>query len=72
VPLNQRGMRQAEQLARRLFAHGFVHILCSDFLRARMTAVPLAACSGITIEREPTITGTQLWRPARDAICRID
>ena len=50
VPLNQRGMRQAEQLAQRLFAHGFVHILCSDFLRARMTAVPLAACSGITIE----------------------
>ena len=50
VPLNQRGMRQAEQLAERLFAHGFVHILCSDFLRARMTAVPLAACSGITIE----------------------
>ena len=43
-------MRQAEQLAQRLFAHGFVHILCSDFLRARMTAVPLAACSGITIE----------------------
>jgi broad specificity phosphatase PhoE len=50
VPLNQRGMRQAEQLAQRLLAHGFVHILCSDFLRARMTAVPLAACSGITIE----------------------
>ena len=43
-------MRQAEQLARRLFAHGFVHILYSDFLRARMTAVLLAACSGITIE----------------------
>ena len=50
LSLNQRGMRQAEQLARRLFAHGFVHILYSDFLRARMTAVLLAACSGITIE----------------------
>lgn len=55
VPLNQRGMRQAEQLARRLFAHGFVHILCSDLLRARMTAVPLAACSGITIEESPLL-----------------
>ena len=55
LPLNQRGMRQAEQLARRLFAHGFVHILWSDFLRARMTAVPLAACSGITIEESPLL-----------------
>ena len=50
VPLNQRGMRQAEQLAQRLFAHGFVHILCSDLLRARMTAAPLAAHAAVTIE----------------------
>ena len=50
VSLNERGMRQAEQLARRLFAHGFVHIVCSDLLRARMTAAPLAVCSGIAIE----------------------
>jgi broad specificity phosphatase PhoE len=28
-------MRQADQLAQRVFAHGFVHILCSDLLRAR-------------------------------------
>ena len=55
VPLNERGMRQAEQLARRLFAHGFVYILCSDLLRARMTAAPLAACSGITIEESPLL-----------------
>src|SRR5437764_7482956 len=50
VPLNARGMRQAELLARRLSGHGFVHILCSDLLRARMTAAPLAAISGIAIE----------------------
>jgi 2,3-bisphosphoglycerate-dependent phosphoglycerate mutase len=55
MPLNERGMREAEQLARRLFAHGFVHILCSDLLRARMTAVPLAACSGIAIEESPLL-----------------
>jgi broad specificity phosphatase PhoE len=55
VPLNERGMRQAEQLARRLFANGFVHILCSDLLRARMTAVPLSACSGIAIEESPIL-----------------
>jgi broad specificity phosphatase PhoE len=55
VPLNERGMRQAEQLAQRLSAHGFVHIVCSDLLRARMTAAPLAARSGIEIEESPLL-----------------
>jgi broad specificity phosphatase PhoE len=55
VPLNERGIRQAEQLARRLFNHGFVHIVCSDLLRARMTAAPLAVCSGIAIEETPLL-----------------
>ncbi|HEX4410466.1 MAG TPA: histidine phosphatase family protein [Xanthobacteraceae bacterium] len=50
VPLNERGKRQAERLAERLTAHGFVHILCSDLLRAQMTAAPLTARSGIAIE----------------------
>jgi 2,3-bisphosphoglycerate-dependent phosphoglycerate mutase len=50
VPLNERGMRQAERLARRLCARGFVSIVCSDLLRARMTAAPLAAGSGLAIE----------------------
>jgi 2,3-bisphosphoglycerate-dependent phosphoglycerate mutase len=55
VPLNERGMRQAEQLAQRLCADGFVHILSSDLLRARMTAAPLAARSGIAIEESPLL-----------------
>ena len=55
VPLNERGMRQAEQLARRLCAHGFVRIVCSDLLRARMTAAPLAALSGIAVEESPLL-----------------
>ena len=55
VPLNDRGLRQAEQLARRLSAFGFVGILCSDLLRARMTAAPLAARSGIAIEQSPLL-----------------
>jgi 2,3-bisphosphoglycerate-dependent phosphoglycerate mutase len=50
VPLNERGMHQAELLARRLFAQGFVHVVCSDLLRARMTAAPLAARSGNAVE----------------------
>jgi probable phosphoglycerate mutase len=55
VPLNESGARQAGQLARRLLEHGFVHIVCSDLLRARMTAAPIAACSGITIEENPLL-----------------
>jgi 2,3-bisphosphoglycerate-dependent phosphoglycerate mutase len=55
VPLNERGRRQAEQVARRLCAHGFVHILCSDLERARMTAAPLAAGSGIAVEESPLL-----------------
>jgi len=47
VPLNDRGMRQAERLARRLSAHGFVRILCSDLMRARMTAAPLAGLASM-------------------------
>jgi 2,3-bisphosphoglycerate-dependent phosphoglycerate mutase len=50
VPLNERGLGQADRLARRLSALGFARILCSDLLRARMTAAPLAARSGIAIE----------------------
>jgi probable phosphoglycerate mutase len=55
VPLNERGRRQAAQLARRLCAEGFVHILCSDLPRARMTAAPLAVGSGISIEESPLL-----------------
>ena len=55
VPLNERGMRQAEQLAQRLAAPGLVHIVCSDLLRARMTAAPLAARSRIEVEENPLL-----------------
>jgi len=55
VPLNARGLDQADRLAHRLLGHGFVHILCSDLLRARMTAEPLATRSGITIEESPLL-----------------
>lgn len=55
VPLNQRGLRQAEQVAQRLASRGPVHILCSDLLRARMTAAPLATRSGITVEESPLL-----------------
>jgi probable phosphoglycerate mutase len=55
APLNERGVGQAEQLAQRLFDDGFVHVICSDLLRARMTAEPLAALSGVAIEESPLL-----------------
>jgi len=55
TPLNERGKRQAEQLAQRLCADRFIHILCSDMERARMTAAPIAAGSGIAIEENPLL-----------------
>src|SRR4029077_4774930 len=55
VPLNDRGLRQAEQLARRLSALGFAPILCSDFLRARMRGAPLGARSGVAIDESPLL-----------------
>jgi probable phosphoglycerate mutase len=54
VPLSERGVRQAAQLAVRLFGLGFVHVLSSDLLRARMTAAPLAA-GGLVIEETPLL-----------------
>jgi probable phosphoglycerate mutase len=54
VPLSARGIRQAAQLAERLLALGFAHVLCSDLVRARMTAAPLAA-RGHAIEDTPLL-----------------
>lgn len=54
IELNERGLQQAARLAERLLAHGFVHILCSDLVRARMTAEPLRA-RGATIEETPLL-----------------
>jgi probable phosphoglycerate mutase len=55
VPLNERGIRQAAQLAERLFALGFAHVLCSDLLRAQMTAAPLRARGNVVIEETPLL-----------------
>ena len=55
VPLNDRGIRQAALLAERLFAEGFAHVLCSDLVRARMTAEPLRAREDAVIEETPLL-----------------
>jgi probable phosphoglycerate mutase len=50
VPLNDRGLAQAVLVAERLSSLGYVHILSSDLLRARMTAAALHRKSGATLE----------------------
>jgi probable phosphoglycerate mutase len=55
VPLNERGVHQAARLAERLLALGYAHVLCSDLLRARMTAAPLRARAGVVIEETPLL-----------------
>src|SRR3954466_4871509 len=52
TPLNDRGIAQAARLAERL-GRGFVHILCSDLWRARMTAEPLLTRGGRIPPRSP-------------------
>ena len=55
LPLNERGLRQAEAMARRLREAGITYILSSDLKRARMTAEALARASGARIEIEPLL-----------------
>jgi 2,3-bisphosphoglycerate-dependent phosphoglycerate mutase len=53
--LSERGIQQAARLAERLLAAGFAHVLCSDLVRARMTAEPLRAHRGVVIEETPLL-----------------
>jgi probable phosphoglycerate mutase len=55
IPLSERGIAQAERLARRLTGAGITSILASDLRRAAMTAEPLAAVTGLPIAFEPLL-----------------
>jgi broad specificity phosphatase PhoE len=55
TPLNERGLRQAARLAERLADFGVTQIVCSDFLRARMTAEPIARRLGLEVETTPLL-----------------
>jgi probable phosphoglycerate mutase len=50
TPLNDTGLTQAERLAERIAGLRPALILCSDLLRARMTARPIALRSGAAVE----------------------
>ena len=53
TPLNERGIAQADCLARRLLSSGVAHILTSDQTRAKMTAECLLAATGAPLSLDP-------------------
>lgn len=55
TPLSELGLRQAEQLSRRLRDLQVSRVLCSDYLRARMTIAPFEALSGVRPELHPEL-----------------
>ena len=55
IPLSERGIAQAERLARRLARVGITGILSSDLARAAMTADHLSRATGLPIAFEPLL-----------------
>ncbi|MFQ5415980.1 MAG: histidine phosphatase family protein [Myxococcota bacterium] len=55
TPLSERGIAQAERLARRLAAEGLGGILASDLERAKMTAERLQAACGVPVAHDPLL-----------------
>jgi broad specificity phosphatase PhoE len=55
LPLNDRGLHQADAMAQRLRDAGITRIIASDLARARMTAGALARAIGIEVELEPLL-----------------
>jgi 2,3-bisphosphoglycerate-dependent phosphoglycerate mutase len=55
IPLSERGLAQAERLAKRLAGLGVAAILSSDYARARMTAERVRAATGAPLEEWPEL-----------------
>jgi len=55
TPLSERGLEQAERLARRLADHDITRIVASDFARAAMTADRISDAIGVAVEHDPVL-----------------
>lgn len=55
-PLDRRGRRQAEELARRLAAFGPISTAAAPLERCRQTLAPLAAALGVPVTDEPSLS----------------
>jgi len=55
VPLNERGLAQAQHAAKRIAALGGAALVSSDLQRAQMTAAAIARATNLDIELEPLL-----------------
>ena len=55
IPLSERGLAQAERVARRLAGVGLAGILSSDLTRAAMTAAHVSRATGLSVAFEPLL-----------------
>ena len=55
VPLNEKGLEQAELLKEKLNGHSFAAIYSSDLIRARQTTEPIAKLLGLNVQIEPRL-----------------
>lgn len=55
IPLDDTGLWQAERLAQALEGEGIEVLYCSDLQRARQTAAPLAARTGLVAHTDPAL-----------------
>lgn len=55
TPLSERGIAQAQCVARRLASAGITRILVSDLRRAEMTAEAIARATGAALARDPEL-----------------
>ena len=53
APLSDKGRARAKALADLLRGAGVTHVITSEYLRSRQTAVPLATANGLTVEQVP-------------------
>lgn len=55
TPLSERGIAQAECVAKRLASEGITRVLVSDYRRAEMTAEAIARATGAPLVRDPDL-----------------
>ena len=55
IPLNQKGLAQAQITAASLASRPLARVISSDLMRARQTAEPIAAGAGLAVEVEPAL-----------------
>lgn len=72
IALDETGVRQAAQLAQALAREGLRAIYSSDLLRARATAEPLAAASGLRVQTDTALRERAFGRFEGETFAEIE